>query len=150
LVGKSIITKGRIMSQPIPEGFNPHFRKSPLTDPWEPLYSRLLEDRIVLGLRADERHCNSRGIVHGGLITALADNAMGLSCVAAYKAKGFDIPPLVTITLHVDFLRAGSAGQWIEFSTTAIKTGAKIAAAQGVVTADGRDSAYCSATFSAA
>jgi len=21
----------------IPEGFEPHFRKSPLTDPWEPL-----------------------------------------------------------------------------------------------------------------
>ena len=22
------------------EGFEPHFRKSPLTDPWEPLYSQ--------------------------------------------------------------------------------------------------------------
>ena len=22
----------------IPEGFEPHFRKSPLTDPWEPLF----------------------------------------------------------------------------------------------------------------
>ena len=27
-----------------PEGFAPHFRKSPLTDPWEPLYSRVLPD----------------------------------------------------------------------------------------------------------
>ena len=24
----------------IPDGFEPHFRKSPLTDPWEPLYRR--------------------------------------------------------------------------------------------------------------
>jgi hypothetical protein len=24
----------------IPEGFEPHFRKSPFTDPWEPLYPR--------------------------------------------------------------------------------------------------------------
>jgi len=23
-----------------PDGFVPHFRKSPVTDPWEPLYSR--------------------------------------------------------------------------------------------------------------
>ena len=74
------------MSQTIPEGFNPHFRKSPLTDPWEPLYSRLLEDRIVLGLRADERHCNSRGIVHGGLITALIQ-ALAILIAAVYVGR---------------------------------------------------------------
>jgi hypothetical protein len=27
----------------IPDGFEPHFRKSPLTDPWEPLYSKRTE-----------------------------------------------------------------------------------------------------------
>jgi hypothetical protein len=27
-------------STEIPEGFEPHYRQSPLTDPWEPLYSK--------------------------------------------------------------------------------------------------------------
>src|SRR5215469_14526814 len=63
-----------------PLGFEPHDRKSPLTDPWEPLYSRKTARAVVLGLRAGPQHTNSRGFVHGGLIGALADNAMGLSC----------------------------------------------------------------------
>ena len=65
---------------PIPPGFERHFRQSPVTDPWEPIYSRKTSDVVVLGLVAEAAHTNSRGFVHGGLISALADNAMGLSC----------------------------------------------------------------------
>ena len=54
----------------LPEGFEPHFRKSPLTDPWEPLYSKRLPDRVVVGLYVREPHTNSRGMLHGGLIAA--------------------------------------------------------------------------------
>ena len=70
-----------------PEGFEPHFRKSPLTEPWEPIYSQRLDDRVIIGLYAREPHTNSRGMVHGGLIAALADNAMGLSCVQVLKGE---------------------------------------------------------------
>jgi hypothetical protein len=35
----------------IPEGFEPQSRRSPLTDPWEPIYSRKTPDAIILGLR---------------------------------------------------------------------------------------------------
>ena len=66
-----------------PEGFVRHDRKSPLTDPWEPLWRRVSGDTVILGLRAGAAHTNSRGFVHGGLISALADNAMGLSCARA-------------------------------------------------------------------
>ena len=131
-----------------PEGFAPHFRKSPLTDPWEPLYSRVTENAVVLGVLAAESHCNARGLVHGGLISALADNAMGLSCVQAHKDAGNEVRGAVTVTLHVDFLRPAQQGQWLEFTTTAVKTGRQIDMAQGKVTADGRDCAFVSATFS--
>ena len=89
-----------------PVGFAPHDRKSPLTDPWEPLYSRKAPDAVVLGLRAGPAHTNSRGFVHGGLIGALADNAMGLSCGrASGHAGGF-----VTVNLNVDFLSTALDG----------------------------------------
>jgi len=72
----------------LPDGFKPHFRKSNLTDPWEPIYSSVLEDRVQIGLYLDEPHCNARGFVHGGLISALSDNAMGLSCVQVLRSAG--------------------------------------------------------------
>jgi len=57
----------------IPEGFEPHFRKSPFTDPWEPLYSKRTDKAVIIGLRLAKPHTNARGNVHGGLISALAD-----------------------------------------------------------------------------
>src|SRR5262245_36253258 len=52
----------------IPEGFEPHFRKSPLTDPWEPLYSKRTDRAVIMGLRLATPHTNARGLIHGGLI----------------------------------------------------------------------------------
>ena len=79
-----------------PEGFAPHFRSSPLTDPWEPILSRIDPGEAVrLGLELRPAHCNGRGFVHGGLIAALADNAMGLSCAlvaGALEAPGAPAP----------------------------------------------------------
>ena len=50
----------------IPEGFEPHFRKSPLTDPWEPLYSKRTDDAVILGLRLAKPHTNARGFAMAG------------------------------------------------------------------------------------
>jgi hypothetical protein len=60
-----------------PDGFERHTRRSGLTDPWEPIYARHAANEFRLGFRAAASHANSRGFVHGGLISALADNAMG-------------------------------------------------------------------------
>jgi len=127
----------------IPDGFKPHFRKSPLTEPWEPLYSKSIETGIVIGLRADTQHCNSRGFVHGGLISALADNAMGLSCARQPE----NVSGLVTLSLNMDFVSAAQKGEWLEFETHFVKTGRSIDTAQGRVTADGRVCTLCSASF---
>lgn len=115
----------------IPEGFKPHFRKSPLTDPWEPLYSKVLEDRLQLGLMAAEPHANSRGFVHGGLIATLADVTMGLSCHLALK----DQSGLVTVNLNTDYLSSGKIGEWILFDAHVVKTGRTLCFANCVVTA---------------
>jgi len=123
-------------------GFQPHDRRSPLTDPWEPLYARCAGDRVILGLRAAEAHTNSRGFVHGGLITALADNAMGLSCGRAMGVSG-----LVTVNLAVDFLGSAFLGQWLEFNTMFVKPGRTLAFAQAFVTAEGQPCARANAVF---
>jgi uncharacterized protein (TIGR00369 family) len=120
-----------------PEGFEPHFRKSPLTDPWEPIYSRRLEDRVIIGLYVREPHTNSRGMVHGGLVAALADNAMGLSCGQVLLAEGRKPEGgLVTVSLAIDFIGAAKLGQWVAFDTQYVKAGKTLCFAQAFVTAD--------------
>ena len=84
----------------VPEGFERHTRRSGLTDPWEPIYARRSAREIRLGFRAAASHANSRGFVHGGLISALADNAMGLSCGQQLT----DISTFVTVSLSLDFV----------------------------------------------
>src|SRR5512142_2227881 len=66
-----------IIDTDIPEGFERHSRPSPLTAPWEPIYYKRTAEAVVIGLRIAEPHTNSRGLAHGGLLTALADNARG-------------------------------------------------------------------------
>lgn len=126
------------------DGFKPHFRKSPLTDPWEPLYSRVTSDAAIIGLVADTQHCNSRGFVHGGLISAIADNAMGLSCALRHD----NVSGLVTISLHLDFALAAMQGEWLEFVTSSVKSGNSIDMAQGQVYSDGKLCALMGGTFS--
>jgi len=127
----------------VPEGFTRHDRKSPVTDPWEPLYRRISGDTVILGLRAKEVHCNSRGFVHGGLISALADNAMGLSVA---RRLG-DLASLVTVNLTLDFLGSAFVGQWLEFDTVFVKPGGTLSFTQAFVTADGQPCARASAVF---
>ena len=126
-----------------PEGFAPHFRKSPVTEPWEPLFSRKLDGAVQIGLHLRAAHCNSRGLLHGGVIAALADNAMGLSC-------GLSLPSvqgLVTVSLAVDYAGSAKIGQWLQIEPRVLKTGKSMGFADALVTADGAVIARASATF---
>ena len=127
----------------IPEGFELQSRHSPLTDPWEPIYSKQTPDAIVLGLRLATPHTNARGFVHGGLIAALADKAMGHSC--GRKMRG--AYSLVTVSLSIDFIASAQIGQWLTVETDVIKTGSTLCFAQCVVKADGVVIARANGTF---
>ena len=110
----------------IPGGYKPHFRKSAFTDPWEPLYSHVSETQISLGTVLREAHCNSRGIIHGGFISAIADNAMGLTCAARMKTHGRRVTSLVTVNLSVDFTGMAKVGAWIFTNSEIVKLGGSL------------------------
>lgn len=110
----------------IPETYAPHFRKSAFTDPWEPLYSRVDAEQISLGTVLRDAHCNSRGIIHGGFISAIADNAMGLSCVQIMKEQGREVKSLVTVNLNVDFTGMAKVGEWIATDSEVVKLGGSL------------------------
>ncbi|TWT05145.1 PaaI family thioesterase [Reyranella sp. CPCC 100927] len=66
------------------------------------------DGRVLRGLHVLPRHLNALGIVHGGLLTAFIDAALG---AAAWRASG---RRCVTLSLNVEFLSHGRLGDWIE------------------------------------
>jgi len=126
----------------IPDGFERRFRKSPLTDPWEPLYSKRTDKAVILGLRLAKPHTNGHGLIHGGLIATLADISMGYSCGYQLGATH-----LVTIGLAVDYIGSAQVGQWLAVEPDVIKTGSTICFAQCFVKADDVVIARANATF---
>src|SRR5258708_1205191 len=107
----------RMTASDVPDGFERHFRQSPLTDPWEPMYSKRTDKAVIIGLRLAKPHTNGRGLIHGGLIAALADNAMGHSC--AHQMGGAS--SLVTIGLAVGFRGTAQVGPWLAGETNRVK-----------------------------
>ncbi|HEY3074929.1 MAG TPA: PaaI family thioesterase, partial [Burkholderiales bacterium] len=95
----------------VPNGFKPLERTSPVIEMIGPVYARGEGAGLVLAVRAERKHCNTRGTVHGGILATLADIALGYACVAASEdgqSRNF-----VTIDLAVEYLAATQAGDWL-------------------------------------
>lgn len=132
----------------IPPDFVLHDRSSPLTQPWEPIYARQEGGRLWLGVEVRRPHTNSRGLLHGGLIAALADNTLGLNLALELRAQGRPaLQGLVTSSLSIDFLGRAELGQWLEFSAGFLHLGGTQGVVEGLATADGKPIARANATF---
>ena len=74
------------------------------------------DDQITLELTVDERHVNLYNICHGGVLTTMADTAMGAACLARGKK-------VVTISLTIEFMHAVSYGSTIFTRATVLHNG---------------------------
>ena len=126
-----------------PPGFEPWARSSPFLDLVGPVYHGADEETFSLGLFVDERHANSRGLVHGGLMSSVADVCLG------YGAALSTDPPtrLATVHLSIDLLGAPKLGDWLEFRVLNAKLGSRLAFADGDVRTSGGIVARTSGIF---
>lgn len=132
----------------MPSGYTPHTRRSPLTDPWEPLFARETPEGVNLAVDVREAHCNGRGFAHGGLIAALADNAMGISVVLrAREHPGAEKSSAVTVSLALDFIDSAQQGECLEVQPTVLKVGRTLAFAECRVVCGDRLIARGNASF---
>lgn len=115
----------------IPAGFENLFRESPFVKLLGPIYQNRAENKIKVGLRADEKHCNSRGDVHGGVLSSLADFAMGYTLAFEHSVNA------VTASLTIDYIGRVSRGDWIEISTEVTKLGKRLAFVQASLRVEG-------------
>lgn len=106
-----------------PEGFEPIFRTSPYLELLGPIYNKRIDTGLVIGLKAEQKHCNARGLVHGGVFSSLADIALGYN--AAFQGK--EPVPIVTASLTIDYAGSAKVGDWIEIQTDVQKVGKSMA-----------------------
>ncbi|KAI1696023.1 thioesterase superfamily domain-containing protein [Ditylenchus destructor] len=92
----------------VPEGFVSLPRSSPLLDLLGPAYCRGEGLQLEIGLRADNRHANGRGTVHGGVLATLADIGMGYAMAFSSEPP----LPLITASMTLDYLGAVQVGEW--------------------------------------
>jgi len=129
---------------PIPEGFGPIFRSSPVLDALGHFYSRGEGATLALGLLVSANHVNSRDRLHGGVIATFADVGMGY--LMAFGTQ----PPrrMVTVSLNVDFIGAAHLGDWVDLAMDVPHIGSRIAMANARLMVGERQVARASAVFS--
>lgn len=107
----------------IPPGFGTLSRTSPYTELLGPIYQKIGKSNLVIGLYVEEKHCNARGLLHGGVLGTLADIAMGYS--AAFSTE--PPTPMVTASQTIDYVGKAERGDWVEVRTEVQKVGRNMA-----------------------
>lgn len=105
-------------------------------DPFEqragPFYETTDEAGPRIAFRAEARHMNGAGFMHGGCLMTFVDSALfTIAREAMGSAHG------VTMHLAGDFLGAVSMGQFVEARGEVTRGGGKTIFVRGLVTADG-------------
>jgi len=122
----------------VPEGFQLDQRIQPHTFGGlvGPFYSRRQGDEFSLGLRIEERHCNSRGTCHGGLLATLADIALGYASAIASQSDGKK-RNFVTVDLSLQYLASTQVGDWVQSEVRVLNPGSNTVSAEGFLLANG-------------
>ncbi|MCZ4322936.1 PaaI family thioesterase [Pseudomonas anguilliseptica] len=128
----------------VPAGFSPLFRSSPFLDLLGPIYNQRSNTGLVIGLRAEEKHCNARGLVHGGVLSSLADVALGYNSAFAEEPP----TPIVTTSLTIDYAGTARLGDWITIESDVQKVGKSLAFANCYFVVESVRIARASAVFS--
>lgn len=91
-----------------PEGYRIYWSSSPFSSQHGPYYQRFEGRRSYRGFRVRHNHCNSAGILHGGMLVSFIDALMGLAVWRHMR-----IMPL-TMRLTTDFISIARPGDWVE------------------------------------
>ena len=100
-----------------PEGFEPHLSAGGFSRHNGPFYQKLVGEKNFRGFYVLDRHCNSMGIAHGGLLVSFTDALLGL---AVYRVTR-QAP--ITVRIACDFVASAKRGDWVEGEATVIRAG---------------------------
>ena len=108
----------------IPEGFKRLDAGGPYFRLMGPVYVRPgAAGTSILALRVAKSHLNIQGVTHGGMLTTLADGALGINLALARGRRGGQ----VTVSLTADFLSGAREGDWLEAHVVITRLGRQLA-----------------------
>ncbi len=111
-----------------------HWNHDPFETRSGPFFMRREEDGSYLSaFRAESRHMNGAGFMHGGCLMTFADFA--LFAIATDELEGANA---VTMNLSSDFLGAASPGALMEARGEVTRGGGKTIFVRGMITGDGK------------
>ena len=110
-------------SNSVPDGFTPIFMVEPFTTMIGPIYSKPDGARLFrLGFRVAQEHLNIERVVHGGMLSTVADQAIGVNVAHANNQTN----DVLTMHLSVDFISPAVLGDWVEASVSLSKVSGRV------------------------
>lgn len=92
-----------------PAGYTQSTTRGPYTTHNGPFFHMTTPDGgFRHGVRVQKRHCNSKGITHGGMLMAFADGLLGTAVYLETKTVA------LTARMNSDFLSSARPGDWLE------------------------------------
>jgi uncharacterized protein (TIGR00369 family) len=97
-------------TESVPAGFERLPQGLGFTDNLQPVYRRIEGEGAAFGLIVTERHCNTMGICHGGVLMTLSDITATTACNLAHGV----VAGSPTVHIDIDFIAAARRGEWIQ------------------------------------
>lgn len=123
------------------EGFIRSNDRGPFTTHNGPFFHRRVDWGSEQAFFAEARHCNSIGLIHGGMLSAFLDGLLAAAVAIETRA----VP--ITIHLSVDYLGMGRAGEWVMGEARVTRATKELAFVEGHCSAKGRDLARATGVF---
>ena len=141
----------------VPNHFLPLNSTSPFNNLVGPYFARLHQDSLIIGLRLEGKHCNNSGRLHGAMVAAVFDVALGHNVgltIARENGEDLDqyaggVPgaPILTTSLTIDYLGTASSGDWVEATAHVQRAGRSMAFANAELFCEDRRIAKASGIF---
>ena len=109
----------------IPPGFRELTEAAGFAAANGPWFEKIESGRAIRGFRPGPRHANALGIVHGGMLAAFLDSAMGTAVFHTLQRR------CVTLKLSIDYLGPGRLGDWLQAEGEVIAHDENVAQVKG-------------------
>ena len=90
-----------------------------------PWFEKVEGSRLIRAFRPGPQHANAHGIVHGGMLAAFLDSAMGSTVSHVLQRRS------VTVRLTIDYLMPGRVGDWLQAEAEVLGHVAQVAQVRG-------------------
>ena len=124
-----------------PEGFKLSIDRGPFTTHNGPYFHKVSGDSFAHGFRATQRHCNSHGIVHGGMLMAFGDGVLATAVYREAKRRA------VTIRMTSDFVHMVRVGEWVEGTAWVTRAARSVCFVEGEIKTGNQVVLRCSGVF---